>query len=352
MFMSEANRFVELPLERVIGERFGRYSKYIIQERALPDVRDGLKPVQRRILYAMHVDKNTHDSNFRKAARTVGTVIGNYHPHGDSSVYEAMVRLSQDWKMRYELIEMHGNNGSIDGDPAAAMRYTETRLAKIASELLVDLDKDTVDFIPNFDDTNEEPTVFPAKLPNLLINGSTGISAGYATNIPPHNLAEVIDATIMKINRPNATVEDLMTKISGPDFPTGGIVQGRVGIVNAFKKGRGRIVVRGKTAIKKMRGGREQIIIDEIPYDVNKANLVRKIDELHLERKVEGITEVRDETDRTGLRIVIDLRKDVDSEGILQYLFKNTDLQVTYNYNMVAIQDRTPKLLSLPEVLD
>lgn len=350
--MSEANRFVELPLERVIGERFGRYSKYIIQERALPDVRDGLKPVQRRILYAMHVDKNTHDSNFRKAARTVGTVIGNYHPHGDISVYEAMVRLSQDWKMRYELIEMHGNNGSIDGDPAAAMRYTETRLAKIASELLVDLDKDTVDFIPNFDDTNEEPTVFPAKLPNLLINGSTGISAGYATNIPPHNLAEVIDATIMKINRPNATVEDLMTKISGPDFPTGGIVQGREGIVNAFKKGRGRIVVRGKTAIKKMRGGREQIIIDEIPYDVNKANLVRKIDELHLERKVEGITEVRDETDRTGLRIVIDLRKDVDSEGILQYLFKNTDLQVTYNYNMVAIQDRTPKLLSLPEVLD
>lgn len=350
--MSEANKFVELPLERVMGDRFGRYSKYIIQERALPDVRDGLKPVQRRILYAMHVDKNTHDSNFRKAARTVGTVIGNYHPHGDSSVYEAMVRLSQDWKMRYELIEMHGNNGSVDGDPAAAMRYTETRLAKITSELLVDLDKDTVDFIPNFDDTNEEPVVFPAKLPNLLINGSTGISAGYATNIPPHNLAEVVDATIMKIDKPNATVEDLMKKITGPDFPTGGIVQGREGLVNAFKKGRGRVIVRGKTDIQKMRGGREKIVIDEIPYDVNKANLVRKIDELHMERKVEGIAEVRDETDRTGLRIVIDLRKDADSEGILQYLFKNTDLQVTYNYNMVAIQDRTPKLLSLPEVLD
>lgn len=350
--MAKPNNFIELPLERVIGDRFGRYSKYIIQDRALPDVRDGLKPVQRRILYAMHVDKNTHENNFRKAARTVGTVIGNYHPHGDISVYEAMVRLSQDWKMRYELVEMHGNNGSIDGDPAAAMRYTEARLAKITSELLVDLDKDTVDFIPNFDDTNEEPVVFPAKLPNLLINGSTGISAGYATNIPPHNLEEVIDAIIMKIDRPNVTVEKLMEKIKGPDFPTGGIVQGRDGIINAFKKGRGRIVVRGKTKIEKMRGNRECIIIEEIPYDVNKANLVRKIDELHLERKVEGISEVRDETDRSGLRIVIELRKDADSEGILQYLFKNTDLQVTYNYNMVAIQDRTPKLLSLPEILD
>lgn len=350
--MQEAKRFVELPLERVIGDRFGRYSKYIIQDRALPDVRDGLKPVQRRILYAMHVDKNTHDNNFRKAAKTVGTVIGNYHPHGDTSVYDAMVRLSQDWKMRYELIEMHGNNGSIDGDPAAAMRYTEARLAKITSELLVDIDKETVDFIPNFDDTNEEPVVFPAKLPNLLINGSTGISAGYATNIPPHNLAEVIDAVILKIDKPNATVEDLMKKIKGPDFPTGGIVQGRDGIVDAFKTGKGRIVVRGKTEIKKVRGGREQIVIEEIPFDVNKANLVRKIDELHLERKVDGITEVRDETDRTGLRIVIELRKDADSEGILQYLFKNTDLQVTFNYNMVAIEDRTPKLLNLSEVID
>lgn len=350
--MAKANHFIELPLERVIGDRFGRYSKYIIQDRALPDVRDGLKPVQRRILYAMHVDKNTHENNFRKAARTVGTVIGNYHPHGDSSVYEAMVRLSQDWKMRYELIEMHGNNGSIDGDPAAAMRYTEARLAKLASELLVDIDKETVDFIPNFDDTNKEPVVFPAKLPNLLINGSTGISAGYATNIPPHNLEEVIDAIILKIDRPKATVEQLMEKIKGPDFPTGGIVQGRDGIVNAFKKGRGRIVVRGKTRIEKMKGNRECIIIEEIPYDVNKANLVRKIDELHLERKVEGISEVRDETDRSGLRIVVELKKDADSEGILQYLFKNTDLQVTYNYNMVAIQDRTPKLLSLPEILD
>jgi len=350
--MSQANSYINLPIEEVMGDRFGRYSKYIIQDRALPDVRDGLKPVQRRILYAMHVDKNTHEKNFRKAAKTVGTVIGNYHPHGDSSVYDAMVRLSQDWKMRYELIEMHGNNGSIDGDPAAAMRYTEARLAKITSELLRDLDKDTVDFIENFDDTNEEPLVFPAKLPNLLINGSTGISAGYATNIPPHNLNEVIDAVIMKIDKKDVSVDDLLTVMSGPDFPTGGIVQGLDGIKQAFETGKGRVIVRGKVSIDKMKGNREQIVITEIPYDVNKANLVRKIDELAFERKVEGISEVRDETDRNGLRIVIDLRKDADSEGILNYLYKNTDLQVMFHYNMVAIEDRTPKLLSLIDILD
>lgn len=350
--MSQAKQLIELPLEKVIGDRFGRYSKYIIQDRALPDVRDGLKPVQRRILYAMHVDKNTHENNFRKAAKTVGTVIGNYHPHGDRSVYEAMVRLSQSWKMRYELVEMHGNNGSIDGDPPAAMRYTEARLAKITTELLKDIEKETVDFIPNFDETNEEPVVFPAKLPNLLINGSTGISAGYATNIPPHNLEEVIDAIILKIDRPNATVDELMTKIKGPDFPTGGIVQGIDGIKQAFETGRGRVVVRGRAEIEKLRGNREQIVITEIPFDVNKASLVRKIDELSAERKVEGIAEVRDETDRSGLRIVIELKRDADSEGILNYLYKNTDLQVTFHYNMVAIEDRTPKLLSLSEILD
>src|SRR5690625_252436 len=345
MQMQEAKRFVELPLERVIGDRFGRYSKYIIQDRALPDVRDGLKPVQRRILYAMHVDKNTHDNNFRKAAKTVGTVIGNYHPHGDTSVYDAMVRLSQEWKMRHELIEMHGNNGSIDGDPAAAMRYTETRLSKITTELLKDIDKETVDFIPNFDDTNEEPVVFPARFPNLLVNGSTGISAGYATDIPPHNLKEVIDAVIKKIDRPNISVDELMTIIKGPDFPTGGIVQGTDGIKKAYKTGRGRVFIRGRATIEKMRGNREKIVIDEIPYDVNKANLVRKIDELAFDRKVEGIAEVRDETDRTGLRIVIELRRDAHSEGVLNYLYKHTDLQVSYNFNMVAIQDKTPNLL-------
>ena len=349
--MSQKQAHVDLPLEEVIGDRFGRYSKYIIQERALPDIRDGLKPVQRRILFAMHEDKNTHEHNFRKAAKTVGTVIGNYHPHGDTSVYDALVRLSQDWKVRNELIEMHGNNGSIDGDPPAAMRYTEARLSSISAELLRDLDKDTVDYIPNFDDTIEEPVVFPARFPNLLVNGSTGISAGYATDIPPHNLGEVIDGVIMMIDKPSVTVEELMTAIKGPDFPTGGIVQGVKGIKQAYETGKGRIVVRSKTSVEKMRGNREKVIIEEIPYDVNKANMVRKIDELSMDRKVEGIAEVRDETDRSGLRIVIELKKDADREGILNYLYKNTDLQVSYNFNMVAIQNKTPKQLSLTEML-
>lgn len=317
--MTQTEKYLDLSLEEVISDRFGRYSKYIIQDRALPDARDGLKPVQRRILYAMFEENNTHDKNYRKAAKTVGTVIGNYHPHGDTSVYDAMVRLSQNWKMRNNLIEMHGNNGSMDGDPPAAMRYTETRLSQIASELLREIHKDTVDFIPNFDDTTKEPTVLPAKFPNLLVNGSTGISAGYATDIPPHNLAEVIDAVIMKIDKPDVNVDKLMTVMQGPDFPTGGIIQGIDGIKKAYETGKGKVVVRGKAKIEPVRGNREQIIIDEIPYDVNKANLVKKIDELRLDRKVEGIAEVRDETDRTGLRIVIELRKDVDSEGILGF---------------------------------
>lgn len=350
--MAEHKQFVDLPLEQIIGDRFGRYSKYIIQDRALPDVRDGLKPVQRRILYAMHADKNTHDKNFRKAAKTVGTVIGNYHPHGDFSVYEAMVRMSQGWKMRHDLVEMHGNNGSIDGDPAAAMRYTEARLSKMTTALLEDIDKETVDFVPNFDDTHEEPIVFPARLPNLLINGSTGISAGYATNIPPHNLQEVIDAVILKLDKKEVSVDELMDKISGPDFPTGGIVQGKEGIKQAFTTGKGKVVVRGKATIEEMKGNREQIIINEIPYDVNKAALVRKMDELNADRKVDGIADIRDESDRNGLRIVIDLRKGADSESVLNFFYKNTDLQVLYHYNMVAIENKTPKLLSLPDVLD
>ncbi|RKQ37584.1 DNA topoisomerase IV subunit A [Oceanobacillus halophilus] len=350
--MSQPEQYLDLPLEEVIGDRFGRYSKYIIQDRALPDARDGLKPVQRRILYAMHVEKNTHEKSFRKSAKTVGTVIGNYHPHGDSSVYEAMVRLSMDWKMRNELIEMHGNNGSLDGDPPAAMRYTEARLSAISSELLRDIDKETVDHIPNFDETTLEPTVLPAKFPNLLVNGSTGISSGYATDIPPHNLAEVIDGVIKRIDKPNVSVDELMNVIKGPDFPTGGIIQGIDGIKKAYETGKGKVVVRGKTKIEPIRGNREQIVIDEIPFEVNKANMVKKIDELRFDRKVEGIAEVRDETDRTGLRIVIELKKDVNSEGVLNYLYKNTDLQVTYHFNMVAIKDRTPRLLSLPEMLD
>lgn len=350
--MSAIEKFHDLPLEEVISDRFGRYSKYIIQDRALPDARDGLKPVQRRILYAMFVEGNTHEKPFRKSAKTVGNVIGNYHPHGDSSVYEAMVRLSQDWKLRTPLIEMHGNNGSIDGDPPAAMRYTEARLSPVSSELLRNIDKQTVDFIPNFDDSSEEPSVLPAMFPNLLVNGSTGISAGYATEIPPHNLSEIIDATILRIDEPNCSLEKLMEIVKGPDFPTGGIIQGIEGIKKAYETGRGKCVVRGRTEIEQIRGGRQQIVITEIPFEVNKASLVKKIDELRVERKLEGISEVRDETDRSGLRIVIELKKEADAEGILNYLFKNSELQITYNFNMVAIHNRRPMQMGLRELLD
>ncbi|MDQ0154521.1 DNA topoisomerase IV subunit A [Robertmurraya andreesenii] len=350
--MSTVEKFRDLPLEDVLGDRFGRYSKYIIQDRALPDARDGLKPVQRRILYAMHVEGNTQDKGFRKSAKTVGNVIGNYHPHGDSSVYEAMVRMSQDWKLRALLVEMHGNNGSIDGDPPAAMRYTEARLSAIAAELLRDIDKRTVDFVPNFDDTANEPTVLPAMYPNLLVNGSTGISAGYATDIPPHHLGEVIDGVILRMDNPHATIDELMTVIKGPDFPTGGIIQGIDGIKKAYETGKGKFIIRGKTEIETVRGGKQQIVITEIPFEVNKANLVKKIDEFRVDRKVEGISEVRDETDRTGLRIVIELKKEADAAGVLNYLFKNTDLQVTYSFNMVAIHNRRPKLMGLAELLD
>lgn len=350
--MSASEKFRDLPLEDVLGDRFGRYSKYIIQDRALPDARDGLKPVQRRILYAMHVEGNTHDKGFRKAAKTVGNVIGNYHPHGDSSVYEAMVRMSQDWKVRNVLVEMHGNNGSVDGDPPAAMRYTEARLSAIAAELLRDIEKDTVDLIPNFDDTSKEPTVLPAAFPNLLVNGSTGISAGYATDIPPHHLGEVIDGVIMQMDNPAITVDELMTVIKGPDFPTGGIIQGIDGIKKAYETGKGKTIVRGKAEIEDVRGGRQQIVVTEIPYEINKANLVKKIDEFRLDRKVEGISEVRDETDRTGLRIVIELKKDADAAGVLNYLYKNSDLQISYSFNMVAIHNRRPKQMGLRELLD
>jgi topoisomerase IV subunit A len=350
--MSSVEKFRDLPLEDVLGDRFGRYSKYIIQERALPDARDGLKPVQRRILYAMHVEGNTNEKGFRKSAKTVGNVIGNYHPHGDSSVYEAMVRMSQDWKVRNYLVEMHGNNGSIDGDPPAAMRYTEARLSAIAGELLRDIEKRTVEFIPNFDDTSSEPTVLPAMFPNLLVNGSTGISAGYATDIPPHNLEEVIDGVIMRMDNPACTVEDLMKVIKGPDFPTGGIIQGVEGIVKAYKTGKGKIIVRGKAEIEDIRGGKQQIVITEIPFEINKANLVKRIDEFRLDRKVEGISEVRDETDRTGLRVVIELKKEADANGVLHYLYKNSDLQITYNFNMVAINKKRPVLMGLAEMLD
>ncbi|HCZ5874159.1 TPA: DNA topoisomerase IV subunit A [Staphylococcus aureus] len=342
----------DLSLEDVLGDCFGRYSKYIIQERALPDVRDGLKPVQRRILYAMYSSGNTHDKNFRKSAKTVGDVIGQYHPHGDSSVYEAMVRLSQDWKLRHVLIEMHGNNGSIDNDPPAAMRYTEAKLSLLAEELLRDINKETVSFIPNYDDTTLEPMVLPSRFPNLLVNGSTGISAGYATDIPPHNLAEVIQATLKYIDNPDITVNQLMKYIKGPDFPTGGIIQGVDGIKKAYESGKGRIIVRSKVEEETLRNGRKQLIITEIPYEVNKSSLVKRIDELRADKKVDGIVEVRDETDRTGLRIAIELKKDVNSESIKNYLYKNSDLQISYNFNMVAISDGRPKLMGIRQIID
>lgn len=340
-----------MTLEQIMGDRFGRYSKSIIQERALPDIRDGLKPVQRRILFAMNKDGNTYDKGFRKSAKSVGNVMGNFHPHGDSSIYEALVRLSQDWKLREPLIEMHGNNGSMDGDPPAAMRYTEARLSKIAGLMLQDIDKDTVEMALNFDDTEKEPTVLPARIPNLLVNGATGISAGYATEIPTHNLSEVLDALIYLIKHPTASLDKLMEFIPGPDFPTGGIIQGIDGIRKAYQTGRGRVVVRAKTEIETLRGDRQQINVTEIPYEVNKAQLVKRINDLRLAKKVEGIAEARDETDRSGLRIAIELKRGANANGILNYLLKNTDLQINYNFNMVAIDDQRPMHVGLKRIL-
>ena len=340
-------KIYDYTLEEIMGDRFGRYSKYIIQDRAIPDVRDGLKPVQRRILYAMYRTKKTYDKDYYKSASTVGEVIGKYHPHGDSSIYEAMVRMSQPWKMRIPHIDMHGNNGSIDGDGAAAMRYTEARLSKLSGELLRDIDKNTIAFAPNFDDKELEPTVLPARYPNLLVNGAMGISAGYATNIPPHNLGEVIDATIYRIDNPNCRLETIMNIVKGPDFPTGGIIEGIDGIRSAYETGKGKIIVKAKTKIEK-----NKIIVTEIPYDVFKINIVRKIDEIRIDKKIDGIIEVRDETDKDGLQITIELKKDANPELILAYLFKNTELQTTYNFNMLAIVDRRPQLFGILGILD
>lgn len=344
-------RIYEYSLEEIMGQRFGSYSKYIIQDRAIPDVRDGLKPVQRRIIFSMYKEKNTYDKPYRKSAKTVGDVIGNYHPHGDTSIYDAMVRMSQDWKLRLPYIDMHGNNGSIDGDSPAAYRYTEARLSKISNELIRDIDRDTVEFAPNFDDTIMEPTVLPARFPNLLVNGSTGISAGYATNIPPHNLGEIIDATVKRIDSPNCTLGTLMNIVKGPDFPTGGIVEGIEGIKKAYETGRGKVIVKARTSFEETKG-KTSLIITEIPYEVNKSQLVRKIDEIRIDKKIDGILEVRDESDRDGLRIAIDIKKDSNKEVILNYLLKNTELQISYNFNMIAIVNRAPKQLGLREILD
>lgn len=343
-------KIFDYTLEDIMGERFGSYSKYIIQDRAIPDARDGLKPVQRRILYSMHKEKNTYDHGYRKSAKTVGDVIGNYHPHGDTSIYDAMVRMSQPWKTRLPYIDMHGNNGSIDGDSPAAYRYTEARLSKIANEMLRDIDKETVEFAPNFDDTTVEPTVLPARFPALLVYGAQGISAGYATNIPPHNLGEVIDATIHRIDNPNCELETLMKYVKGPDFPTGGIIEGLDGIKEAYTTGRGRIIVKSKYTVEKDKAT-PQIIITEIPFEVNKALMVKKIDEIRIDKKIDGIIEVRDES-AADVRVVIDLKKSANIDLIINYLLKNTDMQISYSFNVVSIVNRRPKLLGLKEALD
>lgn len=344
-------RIQDYALEEIMGVRFGAYAKEIIQDRAIPDVRDGLKPVQRRILYAMYKAGNTWDKPHIKCAATVGDVLGKFHPHGDSSVYDAMVRMSQWWKQNEVLVDIHGNNGSMDGDSAAAYRYTEARLARISNELLCDLDKDTVEWAPNFDDRFLEPTVLPAKYPNLLVNGTNGISAGYATNIPPHNLGEIIDATIKRIESPNCHFDTILDIVKGPDFPTGGIVEGKKGIIDAFKTGKGKVIVKSKVEFKKDKG-KDQILITEIPFDVNKATLVNKIDSIRIDKKIEGISEVRDESDRDGLRIVVDLKSGANKDLILNYLYKNTELQITYSYNMVSIVNRRPMTLGIIDIID
>lgn len=346
------NKIYNYALEEIMEVRFERYSRSIIQDRALPDIRDGLKPVQRRILYAMYRDKNTFEKAYKKSAKAVGNIMGNYHPHGDSSIYDAMVRMSQWWKQNTPYIDMHGNNGSIDGDGAAAMRYTEARLSKISNELLKDIDKDTVNMIWNFDDTLKEPIVLPAKFPNLLVNGSNGISAGYATNIPPHNLGEIIDATIKRIDSPNCKLDTILDIVKGPDFPTGAIVEGKKGIIDAFTTGRGKVIVTSKTEFIKEKG-KEQLVITEIPFDVNKANLVRKIDEIRIDKKIEGIVEVLDESNfEDPTKIAVILKKDADKELVLNYLLKNTDLQISYNYNMVAIVNGRPMTVGILKILD
>ena len=343
-------KIFDYTLEDIMGERFGSYSKYIIQDRAIPDARDGLKPVQRRILYSMHKEHNTYDKGYRKSAKTVGDVIGNYHPHGDTSIYDAMVRMSQPWKTRLPYIDMHGNNGSIDGDSPAAYRYTEARLSKIANEMLRDIDKDTVEFSPNFDDTTIEPTVLPARFPALLVYGAQGISAGYATNIPPHNLNEIVDAAIHRIDYPNCGLDTLMKFVKGPDFPTGGIVEGIDGIKEAYTSGRGRIVIKCKYEVEETKSGKS-IIITEIPFEVNKAAMVKKMDDIRIDKKIDGIVEVRDES-AADVRVVIDLKKNANVDLVINYFLKNTDMQISYNFNMVSIVNRRPKLLGLEGALD
>ena len=345
-------KIVTVNLEREMKKSFIDYAMSVIVSRALPDARDGLKPVHRRILYAMYEDKLTHDKPYRKSATTVGNVLGRYHPHGDASVYDAMVRLAQDFSMRYMLIDGHGNFGSVDGDPPAAYRYTEARMSQLASEKLTDIDKETVDYQPNFDDKMQEPAVLPSRFPNLLVNGAMGIAVGMATNIPPHNLGEIIDAVCYLIDHPEATTDDLCQIVKGPDFPTGALILGKSGIRAAYHTGKGKIQVRSKCEIEEWNNGRYRIIVTEIPYMVNKARLIEHISELHRDKRVEGITDLRDESDREGMRIVIELRRDVNAQVVLNQLFQYTDLQSTFSVNMLALVNNQPKILTLREMLD
>ncbi|MBC9785412.1 DNA gyrase subunit A [Heliobacterium chlorum] len=344
-------KVVPIKLEDEMKKSFLDYSMSVIVSRALPDVRDGLKPVHRRIIYTLHETGRTPDKPYSKSAGLVGDVMGRYHPHGDSAIYDATVRMAQDFSTRYLLVDGHGNFGSIDGDPAAAMRYTELRMSRLTSYLLADIEKNTVDFKPNYDEKREEPIVLPSRVPNLLLNGSSGIAVGMATNIPPHNLSEVVDAVFMMIDNPNVTTEDLMKSIKGPDFPTGGLIMGREGIRQAYLTGRGSVIMRAKARIEKMNGGKMRILVHEIPYQVNKAKLLERIAELVRDKRVDGITDLRDESDRKGMQIVIELRRDVNPQVVLNQLYKHTQMQDTFGVNMLALVDNVPKVLNLRDII-
>ena len=349
--INNAGRLKPRDIEEELKTSFISYAMSVITSRALPDVRDGLKPVHRRILYSMVELGVTPDKPYRKSARIVGDVLGKYHPHGDSAVYDAMVRLAQPFNTRYMLVEGQGNFGSVDGDGAAAMRYTEARLSKLSMEMVRDLDKETVDFYPNFDETLMQPDVLPSRFPNLLVNGSAGIAVGMATNIPPHNLGEVVDAVVCMLDNPECTVDDLMQYIKGPDFPTGGVILGKRGIYDAYHEGRGKIITRAKSEIEEMHSGRQRIVVTEIPYQVNKARLIEKIAELVHDKRLEGISDIRDESDRSGMRIVIELKRDVNANVVLNYLYRHTQMQETFGAIMIALVDGTPKVLSLRQII-
>ena len=346
-----SGKILPVNLENEMRNSYIDYAMSVIVSRALPDVRDGLKPVHRRILYAMQEAGMTSGKPYKKSARIVGEVLGKYHPHGDSSVYDAIVRMAQDFSMRYMLADGHGNFGSVDGDPAAAMRYTEVRMSKISELMLQDIDKDTVEFIPNYDESLKEPAVLPSKFPELLVNGTSGIAVGMATNIPPHNLGEVIDGVLMLLDNSDTTIEELMTVIKGPDFPTGGLIMGTNGIRDAYTKGRGAVKMRAKAHIEPMANGKNRILVTELPYQVNKARLIEKIAELARDKEIDGITDLRDESDRKGMCIVIELRKDVNPDIILNQLYKHTQLQDTFGVIMLALVNNQPRILNLKQVL-